>query len=124
MDQYTDEDSDVTLLRGAKIPKHGPVCIPPTTAVDNDPEARLAGQVSEPGSFVMEPKPPHQPATSSTSSTASPAGESRGATALTSDQAALIEKNKKAALERRALIKVEAQRSQEQKIFESMQRVP
>ena len=124
MDHYTDEDSDVNLLMGVEIPKQGPVFIPSNTIVDKEPEARLAAQVSSPSSSSMEPKPPHQPATSSTAAAASPASESRGATALTSGKAALIEKNKKAALERRALIQAEAQRSAEQNIFESMQWFP
>ncbi len=98
--------------------------IPAPAAEDNDPEERLAAEVPEPGSFAMEPKSTHQPATSSTSATSSPAGEKRGAVVLTSDQTDLIAKNKKAAQERRAQLKEEAQQIEEQEIFEAMQFLP
>ena len=124
MDQYTDEDSDVNLLMGVRIPTHGPVIIPPKSELDQDPEARLAAQVSEPSSFLMEPKRPNQPPTSSTAATTSSAGETRGATATTSDKAALIEENRKVALERRSQMQAEARRGKDQKLFESMQWIP
>ena len=124
MDQYTDEGSDVNLLIGVKIPKEGPVFLTSKTIVESTPEGRLASQVREPSSSLKEPKPPHEPATSSTEATASPASASRGAMALTSDQAALIDTNKKAALERRALIQAEAQRISRQQIFDNMQWIP
>ena len=124
MDQYTDEDSDVNLLMGVQIPTHGPVFIPPKKAVDEDPEARLAAQVCEPSSSSMEPKPSDQPPTSSSAATASSAGETRGATALSPDKAALIEKNKKAALERKSQMQAEVRRREELTIFENMQWIP
>ena len=124
VDQYTDEDSDVNLSRGVQMPAHGPVCIPATTAEAQKPAAGLASVVPEPPSFSMEPKPPELPASSSTAATANPAAGSRGASALTADQVDLIEKNKKAALERRSQLQAEARESVQQHIFESMQWLP
>jgi hypothetical protein len=69
----------------------------------------------------MEPKPPEQPASSSTAANANPAAGSRGASALTADQVDLIDKNKKAALERRSQLQAEARESVQQDIFASMQ---
>ena len=124
VDQYTDEDSDVNLLRGVQMPTHGPVCIPAKTAEAQEPAAGLACGVPEPLTSSMEPKPPDQPASSSTAATANPAGGSRGASALTADKVALIEKNKKAALERRSQLQAETRAGVEQHIFESMQWLP
>jgi len=121
VDQYTDEDSDVNLLKGVQIPAHGPVCIPPTTAEAEKPTAGLASVVPEPPSFASELKPPELPASSSTAATANPAAGSLGASALTAIQVELIDKNKKAALERRAQLHAEAREDDQQHIFESMQ---
>ena len=125
VDQYTDEDSDVNLLRGIQMPTHGPVCIPAKTAEAQEPAAGLASVVPEPPSFSMEPKPPEQPASSSTAANANPLRTgSRGASALTADKMALIEKNKKPALERRSQLQAETRAGVEQHIFESMQWLP
>ncbi len=121
VDQYTDEDSDVDLLRGVRIPTHGPVCIPANPAEPQEPAAGLASMVPEPPSFSVEPKPPELPASSSTAATANPAAGSRGASALTADQIDLIEQNKKVALERRSQLQAEAREGDQQRIFESMQ---
>ena len=121
VDQYTDEDSDVNLLTGVQMPTHGPVFIPAKTAEAEEPSAGLASVVPEPPSFSMDPKPPEQPASSSTAANAIPAAGSRGASALTADQVDLIDKNKKAALERRSQLQAEARESGQQDIFASMQ---
>ena len=115
VDQYTDEDSDVNLLRGVQMPTHGPVFIPAKTAEAEEPSAGLASVVPEPPSFSMEPKPPEQPASSSTAATANPAAGSRGASALTADQVDLVNRNKKAALERRVQLQAEARESSQQR---------
>jgi hypothetical protein len=103
------------------MPAHGPVCIPATTAEAQKPAAGLASVVPEPPSFSTEPKSPELPASSSTAAPANPAAGSRGASALTADQVDLIEKNKKAALERRSQLHAEAREADQQRIFESMQ---
>jgi len=122
VDQYTDEDSDVNLLRGVQMPTHGPVFIPAKTAEAEEPSAGLASVVPEPPSFSMEPKPPEQPASSSTAANANPLRTgSRGASALTADQVDLVNRNKKAALERRVQLQAEARESSQQDIFASMQ---
>ena len=125
MDQYTDEDSDVNLLTGVAIPKQGPVSIPAKTAVVADPDARHASQVSEPSTKgARDGKPPDQPLSSSTAATATPAGEPRGASATTLYKAALIQKNKQAAVDRRSQLQAAAAREREQQIFESQQWLP
>lgn len=122
VDQYTDEDSDVNLLRGVQMPTHGPVFIPAKTAEAQEPAAGLASVVPEPPSFSMEPKPPEQPASSSTAANAIPAERRRrSAAALTADQMDLIDKNKKAALDRRSQLQAEGRESSQQEIFASMQ---
>ena len=122
VDQYTDEDSDVNLLTGVQMPTHGPVFIPAKTAEAEEPSAGLASVVPEPPSFSMDPKPPEQPASSSTAANAMPAERRRrGAAALTADQVDLIDKNKKAALDRRSQLQAEARESSQQEIFASMQ---
>ena len=98
--------------------------IPAKTAVVADPEARHASQVSEPSKGAQDGKAPDQPPSSSTAATATPAGEPRGASATTSDEAALIEKNKQAALDRRVQLQAASARDREQQIFESQQWLP
>ena len=121
MDEYTDEDSDMDLLRGVQIPQHGPVYIPAKTPEAQEPAAGLGSVVPEPLTSSMGPKPAHQPASSSTAATASPAGGSPRASALTADQLALIDKQKKAALERRSQVEADTRADVQQHIFENMQ---
>ncbi len=71
VEKCTDEDSSVNLMMGNEISKQGSVFTRPKTAVDKDPEARLAAWISEPYSSARE---------------------IRGATATTSDTAACITK--------------------------------
>ena len=124
MDRYTDEDSDVQLLTGVAIPKQGPVYIPAQTAVVAVPEPRDDSQVSEPSRCSAVAKSPAHPPSFWTAATTAPAGEPRGTVAAASDKAAVIAKNKQAALDRRVQLQAAAARDREQQIFENQQWPP
>ena len=121
MDRYTDEDSKVNLMTGVAFPKRGAVFIPDKSAVVADPEARLASRVSGPSSCSTDGKPPDQPHSSSSAATTTPSGEPCGTSATTSDEAALIEKNKPGELYRRAQMQAAFARSKERQMFECLQ---
>jgi hypothetical protein len=124
MDRYTDEDSDVQLLTGVAIPKQGPVYIPAQTAVVAVPEPRDDSQVSEPSRYSAVAKSPTPRPSCWAAATIAPACEPRGTLATAPDKAAVIAKNKQAALDRRVQLQAAAGRDREQDIFEKQQWLP
>ena len=121
IDLYIEEDQQVHPLTGVIFPGRGAVFIPDEPAVVADPEARLASQVSGPSSCSTDGKPPDQPHSSSSAATTTPSGEPCGTSATTSDEAALIEKNKPGELYRRAQMQAAFARSKERQMFECLQ---
>ena len=125
MDTYTDEDSDVNLLKGVKIPTNGPVYLSASAAGDKDTKARLDADIPFQGLRDL----PDQvlssaTATSSTSASSSPAPEKRTAVVLTAEQEETIAKNKKAAQEKKALLAAAAHQIKELEIFHAQQWIP